>query len=667
MRHLFLFISAVLTLGLISCSDDDTVIDQTVNNTEGNVRFTLSAPDALNTRTVTFGDNSDSALGGITNCDMKKYDFRYQLAIFDEKGTVQYVNTLKEVVNEYSPVTFTVRLTPGHTYKAVAWADFVTHGTDTDLHYSTSDLTNITCLDAPDKQLNDESRDAYFITENITVDGVNSNAELVLRRPFAKVRVVTTDWKKNKLLPMPDYFKITYKNCKRFTSMNAVTGIASGDAIQSDQEVVYTSPVFNKDTKDYALSVDTEIYDRTLTVDYLMVNSEENPIKMRFQAFNSLDNNEKIIDKEIETNIPTKRNWLTTLLGNFFTTNFKVKVSCLEKFNDEWIESNPWWEPTKFDPVEPKKNAEGVYEIYNENEFVWLSNPANLKNGMNIKLMNDIDLNNVLFDPIGTGQENMRIDGQGHEIRNVRINFEKTVKKHVLFFDIDVPAEGAGVFGFLYQGSEVKNVNFKDVVINGLFSSDGHKKEYCKSAGCIGFIRGNVENCTAENIEINGGTSLLSQNNVGGLIGYYNLGVSNPHVSDCSVKHVLIHSDAQAGGLIGSIGDESTDENHSIGMEIKNCSADGVFIHNSYEGVTNSTSGNTVLSGGFSALVGGVVHGTGLTLTNCTATQDFNVYYDATPNTEYMNAMVATKAYDYQKKYLIGVCCHGAGNVVLKP
>ena len=97
-------------------------------------------------------------------------------------------------MDSYQAVNYSLRLTPNRNYNFVVWADFVKQGTDTDLHYETGNFENITCIDDVDKQLNDESRDAYFTTEEITVGSDGVMKDLILKRPFAKLRVVATDW-----------------------------------------------------------------------------------------------------------------------------------------------------------------------------------------------------------------------------------------------------------------------------------------------------------------------------------------------------------------------------------------------------------------------------------------------------------------------------------------
>lgn len=167
------------------------------------------------------GENSNSMRGGITNVDFAEYDLRYQLAVYRVDGEgedvsyTQVISPQKKVVDSYQAVNYSLRLTPNRNYKFVVWTDFVKQGTDTDLHYETSNFENITCIDGVDKQLNDESRDAYFATEEITVGSNGVMKDLTLKRPFAKLRVVATDWGVYDL-EMPDNFKITYYGCKRF-------------------------------------------------------------------------------------------------------------------------------------------------------------------------------------------------------------------------------------------------------------------------------------------------------------------------------------------------------------------------------------------------------------------------------------------------------------------
>lgn len=671
MKHLKLLLCAAVAVAMAGCSSDDEFIAGEATDGDGNVTLTLNAPEALATRAAVLGPKSSSALGGITNCDMTKYDLRYQLAIYDETGTTQYISPKMKIVDEYQPVTFTIRLTPNHNYKAVAWADFVNEDSQADLHYDTHDFNNITCLDDAAHQLNDESRDAYWISKTISVDDSQVNGELVLRRPFAKVRVVATDWEYERLPHAVDHFKINYKNCQRYNSMDAVSGKCTG--AQADNTITYTAS-FDKEKKDYALSYDTDPNDRTLTVDYLMVNPDEEAIHFNFEA---LDGTKSIISKDITSDIPIKRNWLTTLIGNFLTKGFDFRVSILEEFEDEWVKADPWWQGSGLHPVEPMKAADGYYQVQTADEFAWFSD--HIASDMKIRLLNDIDLNDVPdFKPIGDcGKERITIDGQNHTIRNVKINHKDQ-------------NEGVGVFGALYEGSTIKNVNFENITINGLYGSNNHDDETAKSVGCVGFLRGNMENCHATNVEINGaetfrGTGTLPdiRQNIGGLVGYFNC-CGNLHITNSSATHVLIHADCQAGGLVGSVGDEwdtvtsgffGTVQVYTgvVNCLFEGCSVDGIAIHNSGNVTENKRTEAALLGkflgtveGGLCALVGEVHHGNGLKFKDCNVGKDWSVWHkDGTLNRTYMDVL-DNSPYEYSQKHLCGLVGHDMEKVVVE-
>lgn len=159
MKKSYYFLAGMALLGLMTgCSNE---LDEPGVNPNGDaVRIMFEAPEALQvTRAVT---GTNSAQGGLTNVDWSKYDLRYQVAVYSEDGATLLVAPQTQVVDTYGPVSFEFRLTPNNTYKFVAWADFVKQGETSDLHYNTSDFTNISIKDGLDAQLNDESRDAYF-------------------------------------------------------------------------------------------------------------------------------------------------------------------------------------------------------------------------------------------------------------------------------------------------------------------------------------------------------------------------------------------------------------------------------------------------------------------------------------------------------------------------
>lgn len=312
-----------------ACSQD---LDQTGPNPgEEVVRIQLEAPEAMQLTRSVAGTNS--AKGGLTNVDWTKYDVRYQLAVYSEDGTQLLIAPQSKVYDTYGPATFEFRLTPNTTYKFVAWADFVTQGSEEDLHYNTADLTHISIItdNDQDKTINDESRDAFFVTKNIAV-GQTLNESLTLKRPFAKIRVVTTDWdESNGAVAKPDNFKITYHDCKRFSGLNAVSGEATGEA-DADASTVYVAEIATDASgeKFYEGGYDATSTNRTLIVDYLVATSDQQAIHFKLDM---LAGTTPVISRDFTTNIPIQRNYLTTLIGNLLSVGGSITIDIDENFD----------------------------------------------------------------------------------------------------------------------------------------------------------------------------------------------------------------------------------------------------------------------------------------------------------------------------------------------
>ncbi|HIZ33792.1 MAG TPA: hypothetical protein H9814_09720 [Candidatus Bacteroides merdigallinarum] len=557
--------SAVMFAGC----QEDWEAQQEGTGEESMVRITLQTPEAMGMTRAGAG-YTNSAKGGITNVDWTKYDLRYQVAVYDKDGNNQVVTPiLKTVQGDYAGTEFEVRLVNKREYKFVAWADFVKVGTTADLHYDTDDLTAITCLDAVSGQLNDESRDAYFVTENQTVDA-SKGISLTLRRPFAKVRVVTTDWDENGTY-MPDNFKVTYYNCKRFTSLNAVTGVATGSDLSTtvgDVEDVYTAKFASKTDKDYSEGYEAEsVKNRTLTVDYLLANTNQDKIHFKLE---SLDGENPVSTYDFTTDIPIQRNYLTTILGNLLTENAKVQVTCDENFEDQITILESWWDPKTFGEMkEPmiETSPDGktkTYHVKTIAELAWLSENAKgaetpwYKNVRNVVLDNDLDLNGINWKPIAIWQPEPTVtfDGGNHTISNVRINsWNGTNQAGVGFFG---DPTNSGYVATL----NIKNLTLDNVVINGVSSWSG---------ALAGNFYGDVENCTVKHVFIHNNDYNIDSNptviRIGGMIGVHNSGsIKNCHAEDINIKG--FHS---IGALIGSVA-------HEANITYENCSVDGASL-----------------------------------------------------------------------------------------
>lgn len=614
----FLASLAMLLIG-VSCQRND----QLGSNDPGKVVIKLSLPEDM--QALRASANSSSAKGGITNVDMSQYDIRYKLAVYNANNDLVIAPIIK-TVDSYEEITYELRLTPNRQYKFVVWADFVQQGQTTDLHYNTSDFLNITCLDAANKQLNDETRDAYWIAKDINVGTTAINETLVLRRPFSKIRVVTTDWG---LVPAdkPDYFSIQYygTDCKRFNSMNLLTGVSTGTPLtaKGDASIVTYDVNVDKDNKDYKLGYDSDEHNRTMTVDYLMTDkSEQTPLHVVFTAKKGGAAGQVISTYDFTVNVPIQRNYLTTLMGNLLTTATHIKVVIEENFVEEYNNHQSWFAPQGVTPKEPTITTSVVagttiktYHITNREELMWVADhPRELGANKIFKLESDIDMNGIDWFPIGPrdgayGGPCGTFDGNGHTLRNFSVQkfLYKTLTRE----------QQTGVFGVWY--GDVKNLTFENITINGL---EGVKVEPGKThsesayfAGCIGYFCGNLENVHAKNVFIKGANSWLKTQNVGGLVGYTN--PATPfEFKECSVVNITIQAKGtQIGGMIGSL-----HKNHTL----TRCSANYVSLRVNGSSTTN-----------IAGLVGDIVDATGVKFDKCKVENVEFLKYDGTKNSDY--------------------------------
>ena len=616
---------------LAGCQAEELFEDGAVAPGDGNVTFTVSAPEAMPESRAVLGENSNSALGGVTNVNTEEYDLRYQLAVYRvENGDyVEAVSPQMKIVDKYEPVTYSLRLTPNRNYQVVVWADFVREGETEDLHYNTSDFRNIHVPELPDKYiLNDESKDAYFTTVPVSVEEDAVTEDLVLKRPFAKVRVITTDWGYESL-EMPDNFKVTYYGCKRFVNLDPVLGVSSHDDLVDTGLSGFTATI-DKAEKDYAQGYDASEGNRTVIVDYLMTDVEEQtPIHIKLEA---LDGETLIATHDLSTDIPIQRNWLTTIIGNVLTTGSEFNITIDEGFENEWIVGEEWWNPATLSPEKPDYDAAtNTYRIFTRDQFAWLVNNEKTVEGSTVLIENDIDMSGVDWKPIySDGEIGYTVDGQGHVLRNFSINGAGvdykvsilTVKAHV------------GVWG-KFTGM-MKNLTFENITINGLaddevhYDEDGnpidHSEEYAYFAGCIGYAgsnyssAGKFENVHAKHVYIKSSGSRVTQN-IGGLAGWLGTGGgSDPdwtvYMKNCSAEDVHI-TGYQAGGLVGEVKADR-------GVGFVNCKTENIHIRvrKFLFDFNNDT--------GVSGFIGNLIEGSNITLRDCSPATNVELLNDST-------------------------------------
>ena len=215
------------------------------------------------------------------------------------------------------------------------------------------------------------------------------------------------------------------------------------------------------------------------------------------------------------------------------------------------------------------KDSEGNFLISSAAGLKWVSNVVNattpytatLFDGKTVKLMNDIDLNNEEWIPIGDDRSQRTLfhgvfDGQGHTVKNVKIT-KKTDRD-------DENKSSYGLFGNL-KGT-VKNLTVENVSISGAPKFIG---------ALVGRMNdGLIENCHVKNssVECNNWT-------IGGLVGQLN----NGKISGCTVEGTTIKGYAAVGAIAGialSKGERIIED-----CSVKNCTIlqNGSFGYGNYD------------------------------------------------------------------------------------
>lgn len=333
MKRFFVF--AAMMLGLASCQNETNIFGVNVNTNEKAVEVTVTAvaPEVV----TRVGEYTDSALSGIHNNVLDTHDLRFILEVYDATGD----NKSKEryygepVENEIRRAIFNPRLVPGREYRFVVWADFVAKGSTTDLYYNTKELKEITIVDDKWTAMV-EARDAYTgVTKQvIETSGENASVNVELKRPFGKLRVITTDVSTmSDFVITPTYAKVTYTGVPKY-SFNAVKQEYTKTG--NEQKVHRVAGAANEAFTIVSYGSNTTEKMAVYT-DYFFA-PESNEVLGTFTMDVYDQNNAKIGDTvEFPTDIPVKRNILTTIEGNLLTTNteFTVTATVLDDFDGE--------------------------------------------------------------------------------------------------------------------------------------------------------------------------------------------------------------------------------------------------------------------------------------------------------------------------------------------
>lgn len=369
-KKLFFFASlltaAAATLGLTSCSNEMTP-DQPIREGMVDVVMTTSMPQELQSYGVS------SAEGGLKNLEDKGYSVRYIMEVYPKGSTTKVQRMIKYVPmsegGSYRTTSFETRLLASE-YNFVFFADIVKKvnsypyndpnpypglttpyyanryffsNTDessdvlirpTDVNTAVAgDLQTICASKAATDTFQNpylEMYDAYSCTKAVDLRTEPTTQSFTLKRPFAKLRLITTD--ADQLLATPDWSKsrvdITVSDIP--TGFNAL----SGASIAGTERGYWNGGIQALNSDVYSNEPDNGS-EKTLSVFYLPV-----PAKSQNLTFSITvkDASGKVLTQSVKLeveNVPLVGNKLTTIKGNLLSKNATFNVTIDDEFEDD--------------------------------------------------------------------------------------------------------------------------------------------------------------------------------------------------------------------------------------------------------------------------------------------------------------------------------------------
>ena len=300
-KSIFLGMLAALALAN-SCSTEDNGLSSSENNLK-QVTLKVSADGAL-TRAISDG----------TSVDQLVY------RVFDKNGNaITTLNKTTETATDLrSGHTVTLTLAKGQTYKIAFWAqkaDCAAYTVDDNMNVSI-DYSGVN---------NDESRDAFFKTVELTVNE-DMTQDVTLKRPFAQINVGTTntDWTAATAAGLTvTQSKVTVK--KAANKLNVVDGTVSGAT-----DVTYTEA----NLPDEPLMVDadgdgTKDSYKYLSMCYVLPNDATDGTQKTLASteftFKPAAGTDVIIKDGLQ-NVPLQRNYRTNIVGDILTRSQQFKI-----------------------------------------------------------------------------------------------------------------------------------------------------------------------------------------------------------------------------------------------------------------------------------------------------------------------------------------------------
>ena len=249
-------------------------------------------------------------------------------AVFDENGT--RIEGIEKVSKDVTfPTTETITLAKGQTYKIAFWAQ-----SSKCEAYTVSDEMVVE-IKYEGALSNDETRDAFFKTVEVTVTG-DAELDVELTRPFAQLNVgiYESDWTAGKDAG------IVISTSRAVVKQAASTLNLLNGKVENPVDVTFDFAKIPTENLSVDLDGDgePETY-KYLSMNYILPNDETTG-----DASTTLSDLEFTFHPEIGKDIvltqgldavPVQRNWRTNIIGRILSGNLDINISIDPDFNDD--------------------------------------------------------------------------------------------------------------------------------------------------------------------------------------------------------------------------------------------------------------------------------------------------------------------------------------------
>ena len=501
------------TLLMASCAKEQLLPQE--SGSEASVSFMLGLQNSLQTKTI--GDG--------TGANMLVY------AVFDSNGEKVIIDKVAKKVS--FPAVETITLAKGQSYKIAFWAQ----NDATSAYTISNDM--VVSVDYGGARGNDETRDAFFKTVDLTVTG-DAQIDVELTRPFAQLNVGVTqnDWDAATASGVSiSTSKAVVKEAA--SSLNLIDGTIGHpvdvtfdfgpiptDPLSVDLDGDGTAETYKYLSMNYILPYDETTGDASTTLSDLEF------------TFRPETGNDIVLTQGLDA-VPVQRNWRTNIVGQILSGDLSFNISIDPGFNGD--NNHEIWDGSAEEPETDPDDA-NTYLITTPAELAWVAEQVNSKKeyfeGKTILLMKDIDLYGSYWTPVGnvtaypTVTFKGTFDGQNHIISNLTASDNAT------------GYAAAGLFGSIL--GTVKNVTLKDVNIRSKHYA-GAVVGYSSMHGAI------IDNCHVDggiitSVPESTGTSYDNGDKAGGIIGYY---VTDDKITNCTAKNLTITAYRELGGIVG--------------------------------------------------------------------------------------------------------------------